>query len=171
MAASIWSDNLAEFRDKTGGTNPVPAAVSVSAVTASLALALLIKVLEITRKRKSFSGDPAPIARLIEAATRESAHLARLADDDIDAFNRYLECVRNKLPAGDAMREATQVPLEAARAAVRGLTLCMEATQLCSERLTSSDLGAAAALLSGAAKAMLLSVESNLRHIASDDNA
>jgi formiminotetrahydrofolate cyclodeaminase len=162
---SIWSATLAEFRDNAESVNPVPAGVAISAVTATLALALLVKVLEITRRRENFAGDPQKIDAMIEGARRESALLNRLADDDIHAFNRYLECVRKKETPDEAMREAITVPMDAARATVRGLVLCREATALYSAGLTAADLGAAASLLSGAARAMLLSVESNLRYL------
>src|SRR5438477_76661 len=127
MARSMWSDTLAELREKTSGTDPLPAGVSICAINASMALALLIKVLEITRKRKNFAGDTAQVERLIEYARRESDLLARLADDDVAAFNRYMDCVRSKEPRGHAMREAIEVPMEAARSAVRGLVVCREA--------------------------------------------
>ncbi len=159
MPASIWSDTLAEFRDKAAGTNPVPAGVSISAVTASLALALIAKVLRVKR------ADTA----LLDAVQEESAQLAELADRDIRAFQGYMECVRSKQPRDEAMREAIKVPMDAARSAVRGLGLCREATAFCSTGLTAADLGSAAFLLRGAAQAMLLSAESNIAYV-TDDN-
>ena len=88
MEGSIWSDTLAQFRDKAGGTDPVPAGVSISAVTASLALALVAKVLRIKRAETT----------LLNRVQQESARLAQLADRDIRAFQRYMECVRSKQP-------------------------------------------------------------------------
>ncbi len=159
MSASIWSDTLAEFRDKAGGTDPVPAGVSISAVTASLALALIAKVLRIKHAEQT----------LLDAVEQESTQLAELADSDIRAFERYMECVRSKQPKDDAMREAIRVPMDAARSVIRGLGLCHEATAVYSTGLTAADLGAAASLLRGAAQAMLLSVESNLTYLKGDD--
>jgi len=175
MEGSIWSDTLTEFREKVAGTDPVPAGVALSAVAASLALALLIKVLEITRGRKSFAGDAQQIEGLIDAARRESVELTRLADEDIQVFNRYMDCVRMpKTPEREqameaAMREAIRVPIDGARSAVRGLDLCRQANLMGVAGLTAADLDAAATLLSGAVDAMLLSVESNLREIPGDD--
>jgi formiminotetrahydrofolate cyclodeaminase len=68
-----------------------------------------------------------------------------------------------------AMREAIRVPMDSARSAVRGLNICREASSIGVAGLTAADLGAAAALLSGAIDAMLLSVESNLREIPGDN--
>jgi formiminotetrahydrofolate cyclodeaminase len=175
MEGSIWSATLVEFREKTAGMDPVPAGVAVSAVTASLALALLVKVLEITRGRKTFAGDTQKIEALIEAARRESVELARLADEDMRVFNSYMDSVRlPKTPERErameaAMRAAIRVPMDAARSAVRGLDFCKEASAIGVTGLTGADLGAAVALLSGAVDAVLLSVESNLRETPASD--
>lgn len=170
MSASIWSDTLAEFRDKAGGTDPVPAGVSISAVTASLALALIVKVLEITGRKKGRESVAGLLNAALDAARHESSLLARLADDDIHAFNRYMDCVRRKESTDAAMHDAISVPLDAARSVIRGLNLCREASALCSTGLTAADLGSSAFLLRGAAQAMLLSVESNLTYLAADDS-
>jgi len=159
MSASIWSGTLAEFRDKAGGTDPVPAGVSISAVTASLALALIAKVLQIKRAEKN----------LLDAVHQESTRLAEFADSDIRAFERYMDCVRSKQPRDEAMRDAIRIPMEAARCALHGIELCREATAIFSTGLTAADLGAAASLLRGAAQAMLLTVEANLAYLAADD--
>jgi formiminotetrahydrofolate cyclodeaminase len=175
MQSSIWSATLAAFRDTVGGAEPVPAGVAISAVSASLALALLSKVLRITGSRKDFAGDPDQIERLYEAARRESIELARLADEDVRAFNHYLECLRQAEdePGRDqaiaaAIRKAIEVPMNGARAAVRGLTLCVDAAGLVAG-LTAADLGIAAGLLAGAAEAMLVSVDFNVHEMCTDE--
>jgi formiminotetrahydrofolate cyclodeaminase len=165
MSASIWSDTLAEFRARAGGADPVPAGVSISAVTASLALALIAKVLEITGRKKGRES----VAALLDATRRESSLLARLADDDIRAFNRYMDCVRRKESTEAALHDAINIPMDAARSVIRGLGLCREASALCSTGLTAADLGSSASLLRGATQAMLLSVESNLTHLPAND--
>jgi len=158
---SIWTATLAAFREKAGGTDPVPASIAISAVTASLALALLAKVLAIAGKRKNVSA-------LLEAARAESLLLQALADEDILAFNQYMECKRQGRELADAIRKAIEVPMSAARSAVRGLGVCAEAAGMI-QGLTAADIGAAAALLSGAVRAMLLSVDFNIREMSSDD--
>jgi formiminotetrahydrofolate cyclodeaminase len=170
MDVSVWTGTLAEFREEVGGTEPVPAGVSISAVTASLALALLAKVLDINGKRKDFDGDRGRLGALIDAARSESTRLTELADEDVRAFNRYLECSRNEDGPGKlaAMREAIAVPMEGARAVVRGLDLCAEAVYLV-RGLTAADLAITAALLSGAVDAMLISVDFNLAALKTSD--
>jgi formiminotetrahydrofolate cyclodeaminase len=166
MNASIWPATLRTFCDEVAGTNPAPAAVAVSAVAANLGLGLLIKVLEITGRRKSFAGDSQKLRDLIDKARRESEQLRSLADEDIAAVRQY---VGSRNPA-DA-RNAIEVPLRAARAAVSGLDLCAEAAMVqgLTQGLLAADLGAATLLLSAAVRAILLSVVSNLRQLPPED--
>jgi len=165
---SLWTETLSGFRDKAGGLDPLPAGVAISAVTASLAIALLAKVLAIAGRRKRFTGDRQRVEALLAAAREESARLTHLADEDIESFNQYMACRRQGGELSAAIRKAIEVPMEAARAAVRGLGICADAAGMI-QGLTAADIGAAAALLSGAAQAMLLSVDFNIREMSSDE--
>jgi formiminotetrahydrofolate cyclodeaminase len=175
MEVSVWSATLGDFRDHVGGTDPVPAGVTISAVSATIALALLVKVLTLTVRRKNFEGDPRAVEALINGARRESATLTNLADDDVRAFSRYMEGVRVAKAEGreeavhSAMREAIAVPMDAARSIVRALDLTRAAAPFCHTGLTAADLGVAAALLAGGLRAMLLTVEINLRQLSPED--
>jgi formiminotetrahydrofolate cyclodeaminase len=166
MPDSVWTGTIDAFRARVGGTGPVPAGVSISAVSASLALALVGKVLDITGRRKTFAGDRALLNALIEQARAESSTLTRLADEDVEAFDLYLEATRSGDPevTAKAVSLTIKVPMEGARAAIRGLDLCLEAVELVSG-LTAADLGIAAKLLDGAVRAMLLSVDFNVKQM------
>jgi methenyltetrahydrofolate cyclohydrolase len=164
MEDSIWTGTLASLRDRIAGTEPVPAGVSVAAVTATFALGLLSKVLAICGRRKKFTGDRNLLATIIESARRESVILERAADQDIAAFQRYMES--RALHQSGSISATIDVPMEALRAAARGLDLCVQAVDLV-HAFVAPDLGAAAALLAGAIRAMLLSIDSNLRQLAS----
>ena len=72
MSDSIWSAALATFRDRLAGLEPVPAGVSAAAVSATLGLGLLIKVLEIASKRKGFAGDRKLVESLVHDARNKS---------------------------------------------------------------------------------------------------
>ncbi|MDP9052941.1 MAG: cyclodeaminase/cyclohydrolase family protein [Acidobacteriota bacterium] len=164
---SIQATTVQEFHAQVGGAGPLPAGVSISAVGAGLALALLAKVLDITGKRKDFAGDRARIAGLLQQSREESARLMALADDDVRAFNQYLECTRSGGDKQAAMSQAIEVPMQGARSALRGLGLCAEAVEMV-RGLTSADLAMSAALLRGAARAMLVSVDFNLQLLTSN---
>lgn len=159
MSDSIWKSTLGEFRDQLAGRDPVPAGVSAAAVSASLGLSLLMKVLEITRKRRDFHGDPGKIEEWLTSARAESAKLERSADEDAVAYAEYMASRKSSGEAA-ALRRAIEVPLEAARAAATGLRLCAEARGVAPASI-EPDLGTAALLLAGAVHGILLSVESN----------
>ncbi len=146
--------------------DPTMGAVAVSAISASLALSVLAMTLAVTARRRSFAGDRARLAELLDSAKVESENLSRLAEHDTQAYEQY----RTSIRAGDSqvavLRRIIESPLEAATAALRGLDLCAEAASLVPESV-DSDLRGAAALLAGAVRAILLSVDVNIRHLAS----
>ena len=168
MADSIWKSTLEEFRVQLAGRDPVPAGVSVAAVAASLALNLLRKALEITRKRRDFRGDPRMVEELLARAQAASDELARLADEDVAAFAEYMASrgTPNQESANQesALRRAIEVPLRAARVAAEGVELCAQAGAIVPESI-APDLGTAALLLASAIHATLLSAESNALQI------
>lgn len=148
---------------------PTPAGVSVSAVSASLALGLVEKTLRIAGRRRDFSGDHGPLDQLQEAAQAGAARLAIYADEDVAAFNEYLASRRRKdAPAIDAaLRMAIEIPLNVARAALAGLDLCAEVAGFVPASM-AADFGTAVILLAGAARAALLSVDSNVAQLPRD---
>jgi formiminotetrahydrofolate cyclodeaminase len=158
MSDSVWNETLEEFRKRLAGRDPAPAGVTAATVSATLALGLLIKVLEITRNRKNFSGDAQRMETLIHDAAEESTRLAQYADDDIEAYKEYLASRRSAA----ALRRAIEVPLAAARAAASGLELCAQSADLVPAAL-APDLDAARTLLAGALRATFFSIEANLR--------
>jgi formiminotetrahydrofolate cyclodeaminase len=164
---SIQVTTVEDFHAQAGGSEPVPAGVSISAVSAGLALALLAKVLRINAARKDFQGDRARMEQLIQESRAESAALMTLADEDVRAFNAYLECIRGGGDKQSALCQAIEVPMAGARATLRGLGFCAEAVAAV-HGLTAADLAMAAALLRGAARAMLVSVDFNLKLLESN---
>jgi formiminotetrahydrofolate cyclodeaminase len=115
-------------------------------VTADLGLSLLIKVLTITGKRPD----------LLEAARSESAKMRLVAAEDIAAVRALMKSRDAK-----ALDQAIAVPMQAARSAAAGLILCAAAESEV-HGLLAADLGAAAALLCGAVRAILVCVNANM---------
>jgi len=145
MSGSIWNRPLESLCDGLAAPKSAPAAVTASAVSARFGLALLIKALDVTRRRKTFSGDPAQIEAMIEAARAESAKLTQAADDDTNA---------------DPDRRRSEIPTIAAQAAEAGLAQCVDARPLITGPLVA-DLEAAVLLLDAAHRAILLCLEAN----------
>jgi formiminotetrahydrofolate cyclodeaminase len=149
MGDSMWEGTLESFHDRVASTEPGPAGVAVAVVTARLGFALLIKVLEITARKREVGG-------LLESARRQAAALVPLADADVAAVRRGLG---SRDPSARA--DMIEIPMQAARTAVAGLDLCADAAGMVSG-LVAADLGAAALLLAGAVRAILICVEANV---------
>jgi methenyltetrahydrofolate cyclohydrolase len=176
--ASVSDSTLENFRSATASGEPVPAGVSISAVSASLALGLLAKVLKVSGRRKDFTGSQSKLEMLEDSARLHSKRMMQVAEDDILAFNGYMASA--KLPQGTdkekeerkramdaAVRKAIEVPTGAARAAATGIGLCGEATEMVNT-VVAADLGAAATLLAAAMRVFLACADSNIRQLAPD---
>ena len=172
MPPSLWESSLEEFREKVASTDTSIAAVAVSAVAGASATGLIAMVLDVIGKRKNFAGDRHRLQAMVEAAREESDRLARYADEDPAAYSGYMRAIRmpksthaerneRERAISAALRRATDVPLSAARAAVAGLNICAEASEM-AHGAVAADLGGAASLLAGAIRAILCTVDANL---------
>lgn len=168
MPDSIWSATLEQFRDRMASHEPVPAGITATAVSAVLALALLAKVLQVTLRHKDFAGDRELVSALLDDARNLFGILSQLADDDVAAFQEYLDCVRSRQPTGNALRKTIDVPLNVARSASLGVALC-ETSAGHVHRVVAPDLRIAADLLEGAVRSALVTMKSNLAHLPAGD--
>jgi methenyltetrahydrofolate cyclohydrolase len=178
MASAMSGSTLEHFRSTVASGEPVPAGVSVSAVSASFALGLLAKVLKVSGRRKDFAGDMAKLEALGDSARAASKQMMQFAEEDMLAFNAYMTSARlpqatdgekaeRKRAVDAAVRKAIDLPLEAARAAASGIGLCSDSTGMV-HAFVAADLGAAASLLAGALRVFLLCADSNIRQMTSD---
>jgi formiminotetrahydrofolate cyclodeaminase len=142
---SIWTEPLESLYEGLAAAKPSPAGVTAAAVNARFGMALLIKTLEITVRRRDFSGDAEAVRGWIATARRYSEILAEAATDDI---------------VGAPERKRIEIPMNAARAAAAGLDLCAEAAGVVLGAL-AADVGVAAVLLGSAVRAIVLCVDSN----------
>jgi formiminotetrahydrofolate cyclodeaminase len=162
MKPTVSNSTVESLRGHIAGAkDPIVAGVAVSAVSAGLGMALLALTLKVASRRKDFAGDRTRLTRLLDAVNKESVKLVRYADQDIAAYQNYRDSLKRKRGIAAALRRIIQTPLEAASSAARGLDLCAEAVSLVPLSV-ASDLGAAEALLAGAVRAILLTVDVNL---------
>ncbi|HXX45206.1 MAG TPA: cyclodeaminase/cyclohydrolase family protein [Candidatus Acidoferrales bacterium] len=178
VPARVSEFTLEEFRKSAASEESVPAGVAIAAVSASLALGLLAKVLTIAGRRRDFGGDPSQTEALAKAAKDQSERMLAYAEEDIAAFSAYIASVRgSNKSAGErkelqraldaATRKAIEIPMGAARAAASGIGLCADAAGLV-HSLVAADLGTAATILSAAQRVFLMCADSNLKLLASD---
>jgi formiminotetrahydrofolate cyclodeaminase len=144
-------------------------------VGAALGFGLVIMALEVSLNKEK---DPARASRtraLVEAARELLTKLKSHADEDIDAFERYLETLRlpkegdeqkasRQKSISDAMEQATRAPLNAADDTLAGLEIAVAAVELTAKNVIS-DLGAGAAMMEAGVRGVLLNVTINLPHL------
>jgi formiminotetrahydrofolate cyclodeaminase len=122
---TLWSANLAEFREAAASAEPTPGGGSVAGVSATLGLGLVIMALEISSRRKD-AVRPEDALGVIETARTLMGALSGDADEDIRAFRAYMaalklpklsddERARRKEALQAASHRATKAPLLAAR--------------------------------------------------------
>ena len=165
MESFIGGSTLDSFRDHVAGAeNPIAGGVAVAAISAGLGMALLALTLKVAIRRKDSSGYRIQLTKLLDAANKESARLMRYGDQDITAYQKYRASLKNKRGTGVALHRIIEIPLKAASSAARGVDLCAEAVSLVPSSVRS-DLGAAATILAGSMRAILLTVDVNLRNL------
>jgi formiminotetrahydrofolate cyclodeaminase len=163
MEWRIATSTIESFREHIAGAiDPIAGGVAVASVSASFGMALLALTLKVASKRKDFAGDRTRLTKLMAAVKKESALLVRYADQDIAAYQQYRDSLKRKRGVEAALRRIVETPLEAAGSATRGVDFCEQAVSLAPLSVVS-DLGAAATLLAGSVKAILLTVHVNLR--------
>jgi formiminotetrahydrofolate cyclodeaminase len=135
--------------------------VAAAALSASLALRVLKNVLQVAAHRH----DSARVRELIEAAQKAAGSLEALAAEDGDVYAAYMQARRERSPELQlALRRAIETPLNAARASASGIDLCLEASGF-TRGAIAADVSGAAALLAGAVRATLCSVDANLQRL------
>ena len=172
---SVWKSTLEEFDSQIGQGDAITGAVAVASISAAFAVSLLCMVLEITARKKESESHQGHLQKLLAAAKAEWEHLRRAADEDRAAYGAYRKA--SGLPRASeqdraerryamlvTLQEATETPLRAARSAVKAIELCAEAATLARGDV-AADIGGAAAILNGAVRAILNSVDANLRRI------
>ena len=140
-----------------------------AAISATLALALLSKVLQVTRKRKDFAGDSDLISSLMNDTQKTSEALSCLADEDVAAYHEYLECLRQKQPTGDAIRKTIEVPLDVAAHCFARHRALRKGRGPRSSRCRTPTWAIAAGLLAGVVRSTLVTVNSNIQQLSEDD--
>lgn len=173
--SSVWKSTLEAFDNQIAQGDGATGGVAVASIAATFAVSLLRMVLEITAQKKESESHLGQLQQLLEAATIESEHLRQAADEDRAAYAAYRQACHlpraaepersaRQAAMRSALEQATETPLRAAGSAVRAIQLCAEAVSYARGDV-AADIGGAAAILHGAVRAILTSVDANLRRI------
>lgn len=178
VAKSYAEYALLDLLDAFASNTPVPGGGSAAALAGALGVSLLIMGASLPKTR---TGAPEEAADLAEAAARLRPlrdSLIELIDADSQAYRQVMDAL--KLPrSGDAeqsarrdalqaaTREATDVPLDVARACQQALAGAVVVARN-AYRVAASDVAMGIELLAAAGRGSAASIAGNLANVADD---
>jgi len=150
----LWQLSLAQFRHAVA-ERALPGCGAVTAVTADLAVALIVKALRVSAAHGGASCEV-----LLAEARSLLGRPGAFADDDVAVFSELLKGDERLAP--ELSRQACAVPLATAHACVEALGIAERALPLVEPSLRC-DVEAAVLLLVAGVDAVLLNVEADLQ--------
>lgn len=179
--ATLMSMTVARLADEVSAESPAPGGGSVAALMGTLGAALAAMVANLTVGKAGYESAWAELASLAERAQELKDRLARLVDEDTEAFTRVMEAMRlpKATPEQAAEREraieaankgAADVPLRTARYSVEAIELAAVAAAK-GNRNSASDAGVAALAARAGAEAAALNVLTNVAGMADAESA
>ncbi|ACX52387.1 Methenyltetrahydrofolate cyclohydrolase [Ammonifex degensii KC4] len=179
MGIFDWS--LGQFLKEAASSSPTPGGGSVAALTGALAASMAAMVANLTLGKEKFQEVAPDMERIRREAEETLEAMGKLMEADMEAFNTYMEALR--LPKNtpeeksfrqqkmqEALRRATEVPLEIAGRCFKVLELALEAARKGNE-MAVSDAGVAGHLAWAALQAALLNVDINLPYFKDEELA
>lgn len=176
---SAQRTTVEQYLDDLSSNAPIPGGGGAAAISGSLGAALLSMVCRLTLGRDRYRESWMHMEPLLEESEQLRKFLLKAADDDADAYNAVANAMR--LPRASsadrrerravlqtALRRATAVPLETARAVRRILDLTAVVAKYGNPNLVS-DAGVAAALAEAALQSAALNVRINTASIRDSD--
>lgn len=153
----------------------------MAALTGALAASMAAMVANLTLGKEKFQEVAPDMDRVRREAEETLEAMGKLMEADMEAFNAYMEALR--LPKNtpeeksfrqqkmqEALRRATEVPLEIAGRCFKVLELALEAARKGNE-MAVSDAGVAGHLAWAALQAALLNVDINLPYLKDEELA
>ncbi len=177
--ASLASLPLTDLLDAFSAPEPTPGGGSAAAVGGALGAALLVMVARLPKTRHGGLDETEALGAIVQPLLGVRDRLARLADQDMAAYQGVTAAFRLPKSNDDekaartgairaAMRRATDVPLDTMRAAVEALEHAGTVARM-GNRNAASDAAAGIALLFAALKGAEGNVRINLASLPQDD--
>ena len=165
--------------ERLATSDPAPGGGSAAAVTGAMGAALIQMVIELTVGRPAAEGHEATLTEIRAAAAAWQSELINLAELDANAYDAVVRARRlprdsererhaRTVQVDAAVREATRIPLAAAKAASAVLDLAEQVAPI-GNRNAISDVGVAGLLATASLRGAALNVEINLPYLSSDE--
>jgi formiminotetrahydrofolate cyclodeaminase len=172
MSEQLLDMSVGQFLDVLASKSSTPGGGAIAALSGAMAAGLITMVCELTVGRQRYAAFDDEARGLRERSMALRAELQQLAQADIAAFDHLsaayklpltteADAASRRAAIQQTTRQATEVPMRIARAAVALLPLCAPLAQH-GNRTAVSDVGVAALMVRAAVPAALINVEANL---------
>lgn len=168
----LFSQPLSDILRASASREPTPGGGSVSAVTAAFAASMVAMVANLTIGNKKYRDVEDEVTDIRNRAMALLSQAEELVQTDMVAFRRFMEAYKmpsdtaelkeqKEMAIQEAVRWATEAPLQIARTCLEILELTVEIVPI-GNKMAVSDAGVAAYLGEAALGAALLNVDVNL---------
>ncbi|MBN2393162.1 MAG: cyclodeaminase/cyclohydrolase family protein [Anaerolineae bacterium] len=172
MSVKLTDKSLEAFVDELSSASPTPGGGSVAALSGALGAALVSMVCNLTVGRKKYAGVQEDVTELMEHSERLRTQLTGLIEADAQVFTQVSQAM--KMPRNtddekvnraakmeDALKAATNVPMEVAEACVGVMNLCQPVAEKGNSNAVS-DAGVAMLMAEAGLRSAALNVLINL---------
>ncbi len=177
----LVTKTVTDILDALAAPTPTPGGGSAAALAGAMAAALLEMVASMPKTRNNTPEDRTALDGALPSLKSLRASLTRLVDRDAASYDAVVAAYRlpkstddekaaRKLAVRDAMRGATEVPLETARASL-ALVLLAQTVALHGNPNAKSDVSVALGLATQAAGGARANVEINVDSVGDPDYA
>jgi glutamate formiminotransferase/formiminotetrahydrofolate cyclodeaminase len=179
MDERLTNLSVREFVARLATNSPVPGGGSAAALAGAMAAALMHMVIELTAGRPAAQDHETALADLKLAAAAAQSELLALTETDAAAYEAVVRARRlprdtdrdreaRQVQIHAATRDATRVPLDAARQAARILDIAAALVPI-GNRNAISDVGVGALLAAAAVRGAAHNVLINIPFLPDDD--
>lgn len=167
--------SLANFLNELSASAPAPGGGSAAALSGALGSALLAMVCRLTIGKKGYEGVSAELEEILSLAENVRDKFTNLIAQDADAFDKVMQAYKlpkeseeeknkRKIGVQEALKHATQVPLEVMRLSLEQLKFALVVAEK-GNPSAISDIGCACLSLENALKCAELNIKVNLSSI------
>lgn len=177
--SDIFDASLREVLKASASDAPTPGGGSVSAMVGSFGVAMVSMVGNLTTGKEKYKDVEPQVQAILEKTNKLMARLEELVKEDMQVFGKFMDAL--KMPKDteeqkaqraklmqEALKAATDTPMEIARVCLEGLELAEELSSI-GNKGAISDVGVAAYVAEAALNSVLLSVDINIPSIKDEE--
>lgn len=173
--SELFNSSLRDVLKVSASSEPTPGGGSVAAIAGGFAAAMTAMVGNLTIGKRRYRDVEAQVTSIRDKALCLMNRAEDLVESDMAQFNRFMDCYKMAVSTPEekerrehliqeALKGATETPLEIARMCLEILTLVDEISPIGS-KMAISDAGVAAYLAEAGLQAALLNVDINVPQI------